>query len=69
MDAETAKPVNHFFDLFKLEPNGTRTWRGGYESFEEALTRALEFTFREHADFFVSDVRTREQIPVPFIIN
>lgn len=55
------------FDVFKLEPNGMPTWRGGYPSLQDAVTDAQRFTLEDRADYFVADMLTGEQVEVPFL--
>lgn len=53
------------FDVYKIEGNGTRTWRESFHSFQEALKSAIALTFEEHADCFIADIGTGEQPEFP----
>ena len=55
------------FDVFKLEPNGMPTWRGGYPSLEMAVVDAQKFSLEDRADYFVADMLTGEQVEVPYL--
>lgn len=55
------------FDVFKLEPNGMPTWRGGYPSLQDAVMDAQRFILQDCADYFVADMLTGEQVDVLFL--
>jgi hypothetical protein len=54
------------FDIFRVEPDGP-IWRGARQDLEEALKAAIDMTFEDRSDYFIADIRTGDQTPVPYL--
>ena len=54
------------FDIFRVEPDGP-IWRGARQDLGEALKTAIDMMFEDRSDYFIADIRTGRQTPVPYL--
>jgi hypothetical protein len=61
-----AENLSPRFDIFRVEPDGP-IWRGARQNLAEALKTAINMMFEDRSDYFIADIRTGAQTPVPYL--